>query len=153
MVHVYPLLFARYTERVEERRFRIGPMVEWAAAAFGVIALMWLVSVSVQRVLGPGVEAALVDTPSALPPGIPAGAISVPVMYLLDGREIRQGELQTRLHTLLPERLADGPAQKSTAEFGERYTRTYVVQGTRIYVVCERMEPGGPMRVAGIYLP
>ena len=42
--------------------------------------------------LGPRVEAALVDAPAALPPGIPAGATSVPVMLLLDGREIRQGE-------------------------------------------------------------
>jgi hypothetical protein len=138
---------------VEERRFRVGSVFEWVVAGLGVFALVWLVSVPVQRLIGPGVEAALVDEPSGLPPGVPPGATNVPVMLLLDGREIRQGDLHTRLNTLLPEKLADGPARVSTAEFGERHTRAYLVDGTRFYVVCERLEPGGPMRVAGVYLP
>ena len=37
-------------------------------------------------------------------------------------------------------------------EFGERMTCAYVVEGSRLYVVCERAERGGPMRVAGIYV-
>jgi hypothetical protein len=138
---------------VEERRLRIGSLFEWVLAAFGVFLLIWLISVPVQRLIGPRVEAALVETSNGLPPGIPAGATNVQVMLLLDGREIRSGLLQTRLNTLLPEKFADGPAHLSSGEFGERRTRAYVVDGTRFYVVSERLEPNGPMRVAGVYLP
>jgi hypothetical protein len=138
---------------VDERRVRIGALFEWVAAAAAVLLLAWLISVPVQRAVGPGVEASLVDVPSRNPAGVPLGAVHIPVMLLRDGREIRAGDLHTRLETVLPERLADGPPVVSNAEFGERRTRAYVVDGTKFYVVCERLEASGPMRVAGIYLP
>jgi hypothetical protein len=137
---------------VDERRFRIGSVFEWTAAALGVALLMWMLLVPVQRLLGPGVEAAKVDTHAALPPGVGPGATSVPVMLLLDGREIRQGDLHTRLLQVLPEKLVSAPILRSAGEYGERQTRTYLLTGTKFYVVCERSEPGGPMRVSGIYL-
>jgi hypothetical protein len=137
----------------EERRIRLGSLFEWIAAALGVAAVIWLISVPAQRIIGPRVEAALVDTPPALPPGVPSGATSVPVMLLLDGREIRHGEVHTRLMQVLPDKLTSGPIVRSPGEFGERQTRTYTVSGTKFYVVCERSERGGPLRVSGIYLP
>ena len=88
-----------------------------------------------------------------IPPGVPAGATSVPVMLLLDGREIRHGDLHSRLDQVLPSKLADGPPLVSAGEFGDRHTRAYIADGIRFYVVCERREANGPMRVAGIYLP
>ena len=137
---------------MEERRFRVGSFFEWMVAAFGVALIVWVLSVPLQRALGPRVEAA-VDAPTALPPGIPAGATPVPVMYLLDGRELRHGELHTRLVQTLPDRFLSGPIVRGNAEHGERHTRSYVVDGTRFFVVCERTEPNGPFRIAGIYLP
>jgi hypothetical protein len=137
---------------VEPRSLRAASFFEWVAAAVAVLAVIWLISVPVQRVLGPSVEAAL-DAPSALPPGVPAGADNVPVMLLLDGREIRHGDLHARLHQLLPDKLSDTPPVPSAGEFGERHTRAYKVDGVKFYVVCERTEPGGPMRVSGVYLP
>jgi hypothetical protein len=139
--------------RVEERRFRVGSFFEWLAAVIGVGGLVWLLSVPVQRLIGPRVEAALAEEPAPVPPGIPSGATNVPVMYLLDGRVIRHGELHTRLTQLLPEQFATGPAVRGAAAFGERQTRPYSVNGTQLYVVCERLEEGGPMRVTAIYLP
>jgi hypothetical protein len=138
---------------VEERRLRIGSFFEWLVAAVGVIALVWLLSVPVQRALGPRVDAALVDVPPGLPPGIPAGATSVPALVLLDGREVRNGVLLSRFSSIVPERFADGPAHVSAGEFGERRTRAYLIDGTRFYVVFERLERGGPMRITGVYLP
>ena len=138
---------------MEERRVRIGSLFEWLAAAAGVVGLIWLLSVPAQRILGPRVEAALVETPPPLPPGVPAGAASVPVMLLLDGREVRQGELQSRLQQMLPQKLLAGPVLRSNGEFGDRQTLPYVVSGTKFYVVCERTDRGGPMRISGIYLP
>ena len=138
---------------VEDRRFRVGSFFEWLVAAVGVATVVWLLSVPVQRVLGPRVEAALVEPPAPVPPGVPAGATNVPVMYLLDGREIRQGEIHTRLTKLLPDKLSTGPPIRAVAAVGERQTRGYRVDGTEFYVVCERVEAGGPLRVTAIYLP
>lgn len=138
---------------MEERRLRVVSFFEWLVAGVGVIALVWLLSVPVQRALGPRVDAALVDVPSGLPPGIPAGATSVPVLVLLDGREVRTGVLLSRFNSIVPERFADGPAHVSAGEFGERRTRAYLVDGTRFYVDFERLERGGPMRITGVYLP
>jgi hypothetical protein len=139
--------------RVEERRFRVGSFFEWLAAALGVGALVWVVSVPVQRLMGPGVEAAPIEEAPATPAGIPPGATSVPVMYLLDGRQIRHGELHTRLRQLLPDELVTGPVIRDEGPSGERQTRAYMVDGARFFVVCERAMPGGPMRVAAIYVP
>ena len=138
---------------MEERRLRVGSVFEWLAAALAVLLLIWVVSVPIQRALGPQVEAALIEPASALPPGVPAGATSVPVILLLDGREIRQGDLLSHVETLLPSMLAEGPPLISTGEFGERRTRSYLADGAHFYVVAERLEPGAPMRVSGIYLP
>jgi hypothetical protein len=138
---------------VEERRLRVGSLFEWLAAALALAVLVWLVYTPIQRVLGPRVEASLVDVPVARPPGVPAGATSMPVMLLLEGREIRVGLPHNRLVQILPDSLATAPILRSNAEFGERHTRTYMVDGRKFYVVCERREPGGALRVAGIYLP
>jgi hypothetical protein len=138
---------------VEERHFRVGSFFEWAAAAAGVALVGWLISVPVQRLIGPRVEASI-DAPAPLPAGVPGDASGVPVMMLLDGREIRLGDAHSRLVQLLPDKLVDGPiARSNTDSGGERHTRAYVVNGMRFYVVCERPGPAAPLRVSGIYLP
>ena len=138
---------------MDERRIRIGSLFEWVAAAFGVAGLIWLLSVPVQRLLGPGVEAALVEAPATLPPGVPYGATMIPLMILPDGREIRQFDLCARLLQLLPDKALSAPVLRSDSQFGERQMRTYAINGTRFYAVCERTEPGGPARISGVYLP
>lgn len=138
---------------MEERRLRVGSVFEWLAAALAVVLLVWLVSVPIQRVLGPQVEAALMEAPTAVPPGVPANAASVPLILLLDGREIRQGDLMAQVDALFAEALAEGAPLLSTGELGERRTRAYVTDNARFYVVGERLEPGGPMKVSGIFVP
>ena len=138
---------------MDERRLRIGSLFEWLAAAACVIGGLWLLSVPLQQLGGPPVDAALVDIREKLPPGVPSGATSVPVMLLDKGRAIRVGDLESTVIKLLPHGAADGPPHISVGEFGDRTTRAYQVGGSRIYVVCERSDRGGPPRVAGIYLP
>jgi hypothetical protein len=140
---------------VEERRFRIGALVEWFLAAAAVVVVLWIASVAMQRVLGRGLHAAVPEAPliQNTPPGVPAGATLVPVLLLLDGSEVRQGDLHTRLDSVLPPKFADGPPVTSSAQFGERHTRAYRINQSKIYIVCERTEPNGPMKVTGIYLP
>jgi hypothetical protein len=140
---------------VDERWFRIGAIFEWITAAVAVLLLLWVGSVPIQRALGRGVQAAIAeaDLGNDTPPGVPASATLVPVMMLLDGREVRQGDLHTRLDVVLPPKLAEGPPLVSTGQFGDRHTRSYRIDGTYVYVVCERVEPNGQMKVSGIYLP
>jgi hypothetical protein len=137
---------------VDDRRLRVGSLVEWIAAALGVVALTWVISVPLARITGPRVEASLIDSRDGLPPGVPPGATSVPVMLLMDGRTIRLGDLDTRLRQLLPDRLVDGAPHTSAGEFGERHARSYRVDGTRVHIVVERTERAGPLRVTGIFV-
>jgi hypothetical protein len=138
---------------VEPRSLRIGSLFEWITAALCVLALIWVGSVPLQRLLGPDAEASPIATPSSLPPGVPHGAISIPVLLLLDGRAIRVGDSQAHVNTVVPDTYLHGPILKSNAVFGERHTRTYIVNGTTFYVACERQESGGVMQVTGIYVP
>ena len=50
-------------------------------------------------------------------------------------------------------KFADGPPYVTRAQFGDRHTRAYNVSGSRFYVVCERTEANGPMKIAGIFVP
>jgi hypothetical protein len=140
---------------VEERRLRVASLFEWLAAALCVVVVLWVISVPVQRVVGPSVQAAIaeVDVANGTPPGVPAGATIVPVMLMVDGREIRQGDLRSRVDEVLPPQKAAGPAVISSSQFGERHTQMYDLNGAKFYVVCERLEPNGQMKVSGIYLP
>jgi hypothetical protein len=140
---------------VADRWFRVGAIVEWLAAAGAVALAVWTVSGPVQRAVGRGMQTVIaeVDINENVPPGVPAGAMLVPVMLLLDGQEVRLGDLHTRLESVLPPRFADGPPVVSSTQAGERHTRAYTINSTRVYIVCERSEPGSPMRVSGIFLP
>jgi hypothetical protein len=137
---------------MDGRRIRLMACVEWMMAALAVVAIAALTSGPVQRMIGPRLGAALAHTVDH-PVGIPPRAILVPVMLLLDGREIRRGDLHSRLEELLANDGAAGPLHVSRARSGDRHTRPYNVSGTRFYVVCERSEPNGQFKVAGIYLP
>ena len=137
---------------MDERRLRIGSLFEWMAAALGVAGLVWVLSVPFQHLSGPRVDAALVDVREKLPPGVPGGATSVPVVMLLDGRSLRVGDLESKLRALLPSSGLQGPPVVTANEFGDRSTYSYVIDTTRLYVVCERAERSGPIRVAGLYV-
>jgi hypothetical protein len=137
---------------VDERRWRIGSLFEWLAAAIGVAGLLWLLSVPLQNVIGRRVDAAFIEVREGLPPGVPTGASSVPVLLLMDGRAVRVGELESTLRTLVGdgETVALLPTRAAAAD---QSTRAYGIDGIRFFVVCERPDRGSPMRVSGIFVP
>ena len=59
----------------------------------------------------------------------------------------------SQVDSLLPDSLAEGAPLLSTGGLGERRTRAYVADSARFYVVCERLEPGGPMKCRGYTFP
>ena len=136
---------------MDERRLRIGSLFEWPPAALGVAGSSGSSRFRFSDLSGPRVDAALVDVREKLPPGVPGGTTSVPVMLLLDGREIKLGDLETKVRSLLPQSRLRGPPIVTSAISANADLRLRR-RGSRFYVVCERAEPGGPMRVAGVYV-
>ncbi|MGE0042786.1 MAG: hypothetical protein AB7H88_10530 [Vicinamibacterales bacterium] len=126
-------------------------MAEWvvALAAFGAVG--WMLYGPIQGWLGQP-PAALVETVDPRPDGVPAAATPVALLVFLDGRELRVGDPTSTLNALVDETMADGPPQVTQGPFGDRQLRAYERDGTRFFVVSERTEPGGPVRVSGIYL-
>lgn len=127
-------------------------VAEWVIAAAVLVALGWFSSDFARSWIVRKSEPA-VEAMAGVPPGVPTGATSVPLLLLLDGREIRTGLTHAELQMVLGARLALGEAYKSDSTLGERITQAYADKGTRFFITTERTEPGGPVRVTGIYLP
>lgn len=127
-------------------------IVEWAIAAALLVSLGWFSSDLAGSWMAR--RTTLVRDAMAEPPsGVPTGATSVPLLLLLDGREIRTGQTHAEIQMLLGARLAVGEPHRSPGVLGDRITQAYTDNGTRFFITTERMEPGGPVRVTGIYLP
>ncbi|MGE3277911.1 MAG: hypothetical protein AB7O67_22580 [Vicinamibacterales bacterium] len=130
----------------------VRSIVEWATALLLFAVAGWAVSGPVSSWIAsdrPVVPAPVEET---RPDGIPAGAAPAALLVFLDGRELRVGEPVSSLNALVTEAMADGPAHVARGEYGDRLTRAYTRAGTRFWVVTERLEPGGVVKVAGIYL-
>jgi hypothetical protein len=141
---------------MDATRARFGSAVEWgvAVAFLGATVLVGSLIVRELRVAAPaadGVRAAE-RAAAALPAGVPTRAISVPVLLLLDGKEIRVGDSVDHIATLLGRAAEVGTQVVERGPIGERLTRFYEHAGSRFVLVFEPFEAKGPPRVAGIYI-
>ena len=87
-----------------------------------------------------------------LPLGVAEGAVSVPLLVLIDGTELHVGLTETALRGRLSDRLAASSPVSTRGVFGERITLAYLAKGTRFWVVIERPQPGDQMQVAAIWM-
>jgi hypothetical protein len=83
---------------------------------------------------------------------VPTRAISVPVLLLLDGKEVRVGQSVDDVSRQLGRSSEVGRQLADRGALGERLTRFYEHNGTRFVLVFEPFERNGGLRVAGIYL-
>lgn len=141
---------------MDATRPRLGPVLEWLIAAAFLLATLAVGSLIVQELRA---ARAVAVTPvqqapesSSLPPSIPARAISVPVLLLLDGKQLRLGDTLEQVSGLLGRAAELGKQEVSRAALGERLTRHYDHAGTRFILVFEPFEQNGGPRVAGIYI-
>jgi len=134
-------------------RARLGSALEWLVAA-AFLAASILVATLIVRELRTAPRAAAVPEPpvSALPAGVPTRAISVPVLLLLDGKEVRVGDGVDRVARTLGRSAEVGTQLADRGALGERLTRFYEYNDTRFVLVFEPFERNGELRVAGIYL-
>lgn len=139
---------------MDATRPRLGPALEWLIAAAFLLATLAVASLIVQelraaRAVAPVQQAA---EPGALPPSIPMRAISVPVLLLLDGKQLRVGDTLEQVAGLLGRSAEVGSQDVSRGPLGERLTRHYDHAGTRFILVFEPFEQNGRPRVAAIYI-
>lgn len=137
-------------------RFRVGAMAEWILAAGAVAGALLLGAAMLRevrsgRTLVPVVAGApaVPEPPAAVPPG----SVSVPLLLLGRGHEIRVGDLVARIHRELGATAQVGADVFDAAGGRERITRVYEYMGTRFVLVLEGPGQAAQARVAAIYLP
>lgn len=140
---------------MEATRLRFGSVLEWvfaAALVAGAVLLgsTFLLEVRTVRPVVPVLAGAAPthSTPAAVPPG----AVSVPMLHLAGGHQVRLGDRISEVTALL------GAASRAAVESLERtashedITRVYEYAGTSFVLVFEALERNVEPRVAAIYL-
>ncbi|OFW14325.1 MAG: hypothetical protein A3H29_06165 [Acidobacteria bacterium RIFCSPLOWO2_02_FULL_67_21] len=141
---------------MEVTRVRFQPVVEWAAAAACVMALLAVGSLVVRefRTLSAATPLAAREALPAIsvPAAVPSRAVSVPMLLLADGKEIRVGDSLSAVVTHLGREAEAGPETVDRSVHGDRMTRFYRYAGTQFVLVFEPFAAGAEARVAAIYL-
>ena len=139
---------------MEATRVRFGAILEWVLAAT-LIALAvaagsaFLREFRTVQAVVPVIagEAHLYYDPPAV---IPAGAISVPLVLLANGQELRVGDRASDLAARIGALTMSSESIERTG-VRERLTRFYTGLGVQLAVVLEALEQAEP-HVAAIYL-
>jgi hypothetical protein len=134
-------------------RARLGSAIEWLIAAAFLLATVAVATLIVRELrTSPRAAAAPEPAVASLPAGVPTRAISVPVLLLLDGKEVRVGQGVDDVARVLGRSAEVGRQLADRGALGERLTRFYEYNGTRFVIVFEPFERSGGLKVAGIYL-
>lgn len=136
-------------------RFRLTPALEWLVAAAFLAATLAVVSLIVRELRtnsAPAAAPVMAAMPASLPAAVPARAISVPVLLLVDGREVKVGQTVEQVAAVLGRAAETGTQVVDRGAVGERLTRFYEIEGTRFLLIFEPFERSGALRVAAIYL-
>jgi hypothetical protein len=143
---------------MEATRVRFGSILEWIIAAACIVAALVVVSLLVRelRTVPTAVpvlarEGAAVVR-SSHPAGIPARAVSVPVLQLPGNTSVRVGDSVRTVAARLGRQAEIGSQTVEPSRFGERLTRFYEHAGSRFVLVFEPTEERGEPKVAAIYL-
>jgi hypothetical protein len=142
---------------MEATRARFGSAIEWLLAAAFIIAALVVGSIVVRelRIVSaamPVIAREPQPAAAAIPAGVPARAVSVPVLLLPDKKEVRVGDTVAQVAARLGRAAEVGSQVVERSRFGERLTRFYEHAGTRFVLVFEPFEAGGQPKVAAIYL-
>ena len=142
---------------MEATRTRFAAMVEWLLAAAFIAVLLAAGSVIVREfstvstvmpVIARESEIPLSPTPAS----VPSRAVSVPVLLLSDGKEVRVGDTMSQIAARLGRQAEVGTQSVERSPGGERLTRVYEHAGTDFILVFEPFAPKAEPRVAAIYL-
>jgi len=148
----------RLTEvRVGTTRVRVTAILEWAVAVVLIVATLGIGSIVAREFRTVAAVARVIaneePTPALpAPAGVPSRAVSVPLLLLLDGLDVRVGESLTQIAARLGRQAEVGMESVERAPNGERLTRFYEHGGRRFVLVFEPFERDAEPRIAAIYL-
>lgn len=136
-------------------RLRLASALEWIVAAAFLAATVAVASLILHDIRATTVRAAAAPAPaiSAVPPSVPLGAVSVPVLTFGDGQAIRVGDTASAVSDRLGRTADTGREEVDRGRLGQRLTRFYEYSGFRFVVVYEPFERNGAPRISAIYLP
>jgi len=141
---------------MEATRARFGSAIEWVLAAVFIIAAVAVASIVVRELRTVSASMPVIareaQPPAAVPAGVPARAVSVPVLLLPGKKEVRVGDTFSAIAARLGRDAEVGSQTVERSRFGERLTRFYELGGTRFVLVFEPFEARGEPKVAAIYL-
>jgi len=140
---------------MDATRARFGSLLEWILAAVCIVAILAIGSIAVREfrtvaAVTPVIahEAALPDPPAA----VPSRAISVPMLLLPNGVELRVGDPAAEVVSRLGRQAEVSAPSIDRSAVGERVTRFYEQGGTRFVVVLEPFADDAQVRVAALYV-
>jgi hypothetical protein len=138
-------------------RLRLASALEWAVAAAFLAATLGVASLILRTMNVPAMRAVAAAQPAepvtAIPPAVPAGAVSVPVLPFGDGKVITVGDAARAVSERLGRAAETGREEVDRGRLGARITRFYQYAGFRFIVVYEPFERNGEPRASAIYLP
>jgi hypothetical protein len=141
---------------MEATRARFGSAIEWVLAAAFIVGGVAVASIVVRELRTVSASMPVIareaQAPAVVPAGVPARAVSVPVLLLPGKKEVRVGDTFSAIAARLGRDAEVGSQTVERSRFGERLTRFYELGGTRFVLVIEAFEAKGEPRVAAIYL-
>jgi hypothetical protein len=141
---------------METTRARLGSVVEWLLAAAFIVAAATTAAFVVRELRATAANTRAIareaPAPAVVPAGVPARAVSVPVLLLPDKKEVRVGDTVAAVAARLGREAEVGSQAVERGRFGDRLTRFYEHAGMRFALVFEPREAGGEPRIAAIYL-
>jgi hypothetical protein len=143
---------------MEATRPRYTSILEWVVAVAFIAAMLVVGSVVMRefRIVSAMTSVSASAPDSVVAPvasvGVPPRAISVPMLLLSGGKEVRVGETISAIAERLEHHAISGKQAIERAVHGRRVTRFYDHVGTQFVLVFEPFEEGAEPRVAAIYL-
>ena len=130
-------------------------VAEWVAAAAILLALLAVVSTVLRdvRAVSPVTPVSALEVTAPAPTAsVPERAVSVPLVILPGGLEVRVGDADKDVRRQLSSAVEVSPVAIERGVNGERQTRILEAGGVRFVLVVEPFEQDLEPRVAAIYV-
>lgn len=134
-------------------RSRADLVFDWAVAAAFLAATFVVTFLLVRELRRPNpVQPPPARAAAVQPAVLPASAVGVPSLMLLDGKTIRVGETASAVVALFGGAVETRSEPMGRGPLGPKVAKYYEQAGTRFILVFEPFEINGEPRVAAIYL-
>jgi hypothetical protein len=140
---------------MEATRVRFGSILEWLLAAAFVAGAASLVSIvfSEIRNVRPVIPVIAGEAPvNDIPVGVPPRSVSLPMLLLENGLEVRLGDRASDVAARLGDASRVISESLDRSEVRERVTRFYDHLGTQFVLVFEDVERNAEWKVSAIYI-